>query len=954
MIVLTETMLGVSLHVVEQFCTSSLRKCWCRAIFCRAVSECCSMVSNHNAELIECLQKLCEIGRLQEAIEVTDTHVAYISINIYQCLLQSCIIKKDLAAGRKVHSLILKSGFESNAYLGSYLIRMFDLCGSLLEANEVFVELPYPNVFAWSAIISACTKHGQGEQAIKLYQKMQESNVQPDGHVFVAGLKACARETAFTQGILVHMQVIEKGFDSMLYVCNALIDMYAKCGNLQEARKVFDNQVERDTVTWNAMIAGYALNMQAEEAFELFMHMQHEGKADTVTIVSILKACSSIAALSEGNLIFLLIIENGFESEEFVGSTLIDMYAKCGCLDDACSVFDKLSKHDVVTWNALIAGLAQFDGYQHGYKTLELFQKMKYQHCKMPDMVTYVSILKACSSIGSLAQGKFIHTCIIESGFATDIVVLNTLISMYADCGSPYDAFKMFKKMHKRDEVTWNAMIAGYTRHGLFQEAFQLFQKMQQEGGKPDVVAWNSLIAGYAQHGYGLEALVFSKQMQQEGFVPDKYTFVSILNACASIGALEQGRLVHLHILECGILSDIFVANTLIDMYAKCGSLVMAYHVFDKSSKQYVVTWNAMIAGYAQHGHHEKAHRLFQKMKQGQCDPDTITWNAMIAGLVQHGNVNEALQLFGEMLSEGMQPDNATFVSMVKGCSLAGVLDLGKLIYAHATANSLELAVAICNSLIDMYAKCGSLKEACFLFESLPKRDLVTWNTIIAAYSLHNETKLSLNCFESMQREGLKPDGATFATLLSACSHMGLMNEGYQWFKSMKDNHGVTPTLEHFNCLVDLLGRAGHLTEAEGLLKAMLPESDVVGWIALLSSCKTYGNVELGRHCFYQVVEMDDTCGSGFVLMSNIFADANFWDDASKIQALRKSSVAWRKPGMAFVGADGKLFKFTVGEKSHSAAIYDKLKRLTLQFKQLGWVPVVNLILEPVADNTVI
>eukprot|EP00250_Pteridium_aquilinum_P001505 c11700_g1_i1 orf=1658-2854(+) len=398
---------------------------------------------------------------------------------------------------------------------------------------------------------------------------MQVSSVQPDAHTFVAGLKACAKEATLIQGMLVHAQILEKGFDLMLYVNNALIDMYGKCGNLKEARRVFDNHSERDIVTWNAMLAGYALSMQTHEAFKLFMGMLQEDKADVVTCVNILKACASGAALCEGNMTFLLIIEKGFEQEEFVGSTVIDMYMKCGCLEDAYCAFDKLLKHDVVTWNALIVGISQYDGLEHGYKTFEVFQKMTYQHCVMPDNITYTSVLKACCSIRSFAHAKFIYTCIVERGLAMDVLILNTLISTYADCGHLYDACKIFNTMQKRDAITWNAMIAGYSQHGLLQEAFQLFQELQLEGGTPDMASWNSLMAGYVQHGYGWEALALFKQMQQEGFLPDKHTFISVLNACASVGAAELCRLIHLHILECSLLSDIFVANSLIDMYAK-------------------------------------------------------------------------------------------------------------------------------------------------------------------------------------------------------------------------------------------------------------------------------------------------------------------------------------------------------------------------------------------------
>lgn len=779
-----------------------------------------------------------------------------------------------------------------------------------------------------------------------MYQKMQESSVQPDAHTFVAGLKACAREAVLIEGMLIHSQVLEKCFDAMLYVGNALIDLYGKCGNLQEARRLFDNQLERDIVTWNAILAGYVKSMQISAAFELFVRILQEEKADIFTYGSILKACSSKVALLEGSLTFLLIIDRGLEQEEFLGSIIIDMFAKCGCLEDALCVFEKLSKCDLVVWNALITGISQYNGLAHGYKTLEVFFKMMFQHGLMPDIVTFSSVLKACCNIGSLAQAKFIHTYVVERGFCSVTLVLNTLISVYVDCGRPYDAYKIFCGMQERDAITWNAIIAGYCQHGLLQEAFQLFQDSQQDcGGAPDMPSWNSLVAGYAQHGRGWEGIALFNRMQQEGLLPDKYTFIGVLNACACVGAAEMCRLFHFQILECSLMSDIFVVNSLIDMYSKCGILVMARNVFDRSPKQHTVTWNAMIGGYAVHGHHDMAHLLVQQMKKQECKPDTGTWNAMLAGLVHKGNLFEAFQVLAEMFREGTHPDDATFVTMVKGCSSVGALNLGKQTFVYATASNLDSNIAVRNSCIDMYAKCGVLKEALILFEKSQERDRVTWNTIIAAHALHAEVEISLAFFEGMQREGVKPDVATFAILLSACSRMGLLNEIHLFFSNMNAMYKVSPTLEHLNCLVDILGRAGQLSEAENILKALPMHMDSVGWIALLNNCNTYSNVELGRHCFDRVCSVDASLGSAFVIMSNILANAGCWDDLGKVQALRKSSAAWKKPGMAFIEVKDKLMKFTVGESFHSAAIYEKTRRLSIQLKYFG-VPDVKVLSE--------
>ncbi|MCO5577782.1 hypothetical protein L7F22_031615 [Adiantum nelumboides] len=656
-----------------------------------------SIMHDHSDELIKSLEMLCKDGHLHKALELIDSQAPPVTPDVYRYVLQACINRKDLEIGHKQ-----KKHF-----------------------------LTCPNVFAWSAVISACIKHGQAEQALEFYQRMQKSYVQPDAHTFVAGLKACAVQGALIFGMLVHAQILEKGLDSVLYVGNALIHMYCKCGNLQEACKVFNNQMERDIVTWNAMLAGYALNLKAHEAFEPFICMYQAGNVDTITFVNLLKLCSDTESIVDGNLTLFVIVEKSLEQEEFVVSTGIDVYAKCGCLNDAYYLFEKLASHDVVTWNALIVGISQNDEVKHGYKTLEVYQKMLFHNCLLPDSTTYACVLRACSNIGALVQAKFIITCIIE----------------------------------------------------------RLMQELQQVGEPPDAGTWNSLLAGYSQHGYGWKALAIFKQMQQEGVLPDR-----------------------------------------------CGSLRMAHKVFDLTCKQQVVIWNTLIAGYAQHGNHK--------------------------------NVNGALRLFGEMVSGDLQPDSVTLVSMVKGCSLTGAFNLGELFYAYAAASSSESNTALCNACIEMYALCGSLGEALLVFQRQQKRDRISWNTLIAAFALQGNAKLSIKYLENMQREGVKPDIVTFTSLLSACGHLGLSNEANLLIESINQNYTVSPTVEQINCVVDILRRSGRLVEAEGMLTSLLPHTNLIGWTALLSSCRMYGNVEIGSRCFSRMLgRIDYSLHSVFTLM---------------------------------------------------------------------------------------
>lgn len=490
-------------------------------------------------------------------------------------------------------------------------------------------------------------------------------------------------------------------------------------------------------------------------------------------------------------------------------------------------------------------------------------------------------------------------------------------------------------------------LAQGYAQHGLVQEALQLFQQMQQEGQEPDDVTWNLVIAGCVQNGNDLEAIRLFQQLQLKSREPDNFTFVSILKSCANTGALVQGRLFHSLSIESGFASDILVVNSIIDMYAKCGSLDSARTVFDMFSDRSAVTWNAMIAGYAQHGQNHEAFRLFKEMEQEGSKPDNATWNSLIAGYIQYGHGKEGLQVFDEMLLNGMQPDSVTFVSILKACSIIGALDLGKLIHSCITASGFQLNIAVGNSLIDLYARWGSHQEACYVFKMLPNQNMVTWNTMVTGYAFCADYRLSLQYLEDMQREGLTPDCTTFSSILSACCHTGSVDEGLQWFKAMRKTYRMIPGFEHYNCLVDLLGRAGHLIEAEEVLKTMPFGSNIVGWMTLLSNSKSYASVDTAKRCFGHVTKLDDRYGSGYVLMSSIYAAVDMWEDAGKVQGLRKSTMAWKMPGKAFIEVDNILHVVIAGDKSYvsSVAISAKLRRLNIQSKKEGYVPVLGLFL---------
>lgn len=809
-----------------------------------------------------------------------DKHEIYMSSDVIFTKLQRCIDDRDLAAGREVHWLIIKCGFESDVFLGSHLIRMFAYFESLSEANQVFLRLPNPSVYSWSAIILAHVKLGQNGAALQLYHEMHKSCIEPDGHIFVGALKTCINLADIGQGKLVHAQVIEYGFEFDDFVGSALVEMYSRCGSPKDARMVFDRMPKRRAITCSILIAGYVQQGSEEVALELFKEILQEGiQPDEVTYISILKACSSISALNQGRKIHAHLIESGLEWDICVGNALIDMYVKCESLQEADAMFHRLPMQDVVTWTALIAGYAQ-QGF--GHKALHFFEAMQ-QHGMDPNPITLVLILRACSNIAALEQGRKVHASIIESGAELDEFAGSSLIDMYGKCGSLEDAGTMFERMPRRNVITWSAFIASI-----------------------------------AEHGHGEEAGILFEQMQQEGVSPDKVSFICILKACCNAVCLEHGRLIHRQIVESGFGMDVFLGNALIDMYVKCESLEDACTLSNRLPEQNIVTWSVLIGGY-----------------------------------VQQGFALEAIQIFDKMNQEGVELDEISFVCALKACSSIAALKQGRQIHGKIIENGYELDKFLSSTLIDMYAKCGNVEDARRAFERLSKKSVVTWSALMSGYAQNGDYTSVVRYFEGMQQAGLEPDDVSFLSLLAGCSHRGLLEKGRAHFRSMRDDHGIAPTIKHHNSMVDILGHAGCLNEVEDLLETIPFQRNLVGWTSLLTSCRSHYNVNIGRRSFDNFSMMDRGNATGYVLMGNIYSQVGMWEDAEEIEELRRCANGWKKPGKAFIEIGDQVHDFIVGDKTHpqSSAIYAKLESLSFQMREEGYKPRVDLVLDTLSED---
>jgi pentatricopeptide repeat protein len=434
-----------------------------------------------------------------------------------------------------------------------------------------------------------------------------------------------------------------------------------------------------------------------------------------------------------------------------------------------------------------------------------------------------------------------------------------------------------------------------------------------------NIFPWNLRLARYVKAGLHHKALDLFAQMQQEGLIPDSFTFVQLLNACASLRALESGRQIHAQIIQSGCECNIFVESGLIDMYAKCGSLADARKVFNKMDARDVVSYNAMILAHVKSGQAQEALELFQRM---QCE-------------------------------EGAEPDRATFLAVLNACASVASLNEGRCVQEQIIQNGLGSDVFVANSLIDMYSKCGVIDDAQRVFNKMTTRDVVAWNTMLGGYAMHGLAKEALELLERMCEQGVEVDNVTLVALLSACSHLGLVDEGMHYYESMGLVYGVSSTVEHYACMVDLLGRAGHLDEAEDLIKTMPFEPTVAVWKALLGACRVCGNVEMGERIAKEVIGLDPGNSAGYVLLSNIYAAAGKWDISADIQCQRLERGVKKEPGRTWIEVNNEMHSFMVDDQGHPhiTEIHAKLRKLSAQMEEIGYVPDTRFVLHDVDEE---
>ncbi|MCO5556948.1 hypothetical protein L7F22_010503 [Adiantum nelumboides] len=685
---------------------------------------------------------------------------------------------------------------------------------------------PLPNTREGSSLcllLQSLLDRGQLQAAIDCLSRIQ-SPLPTSTYLLL--LKASIRSNCLSLVMHTHVHLTINKVSLSGFLGDYLVMTLAKCGAVEESRALSASVPHLTVFSWTAIIFAYVDSNRGEDALEAYQYMLKDGiDPDSFTFVSLFKACASIPNIYQGKELHSHARIMGLAAHKFVGNSIVSMYGKCGAIGDAEQVFTAMTDRDTISWNGMLSAYIE---QGQGKKGLLLYRQM-HEEGMVVDLATFVIVLQACATLaevedasGSLKAamydiGRALHSDARKKHFDSHFLVGTAILSMYAHCGTFVEAESIFSTLLKRDIISWNAMLTVY---------------VEQEQAE--------------------KALVFFLHMQQEGISPDLLTYLSAVQACGIIGGkagnivdarmavsrcLEIGQALHSVLRRKGYIAHTPVGNTLLSMYSKCGALAEAEEVFSEILECDIISWNAMLSAYCQRGQEEKALSLFQLMQ-----------------------------------SQMVSVSDVTLICILQICGETGLLELGRSVNFSIVYAGLDKLPALMATLVNAYADSASLADAEVIFYCFAEPNVVAWNACISGYAGDKTSVGSFYIFENLRMEGLSPDDVTYTSLLSACSHSGLVVECLEYLSNASGH--MSKGIKHLNTVIDLFGRAGDFKRLMWYFKKLKMEADPVSWSNLLGACSAHGNVDLAKYAFDEAVRMEGTESSVFVLMSNIYADA--------------------------------------------------------------------------------
>ncbi|CAA7401929.1 unnamed protein product [Spirodela intermedia] len=560
------------------------------------------------------------------------------------------------------------------------------------------------------------------------------------------------------------------------------------------------------------------------------------GAAESPPLVyaSLLQSCTRRFCFPSGEQLHVHVLKYGLDSDRFVGNSLLALYFKlCPNFDSTRKVFDELPHRDVVAWTSMVSGYVRAGRPREAVGLIKEMWALGVD----PNAFTLSAAVKSCSEMGSsgggggLLLGRSFHGVVFSLGYDSNPVISSALIDMYGNNSSPEDALRVFEEVPSPDAICWTSAISALTRSDRFEAALWVF--------------------------------VSSVRKRRRRLFPDGFTYGSVLTALGNLGRLRQGKQAHALVITSGISGNVVVDSSVVDMYAKCGSMADSQRVFDRMAVKNAISWCALLGGYC-----------------------------------HSGDYHSVLQIFRAMDKED---DNYSLSTVLRAC--AGLTDArrGKEVHGQFLRTGGRKDVIVECALVDLYWKCGLVDYAHRMFEKIPNRNPITWNAMICGLAQNGRSAEAMSLFGGMVAAGVRPDYITFIGVLFACSHAGMVEEGRRNFGLMSDEYQISPGVEHYNCMVDLLGRAGFLEEAEALIKDSFFAEDSSLWAALLGACATYSDPAVAERVAKKMMQLDPHCHLSYVLLANTYKTVCRWDDASEILRRMKQMGIRKTEGKSWI-----------------------------------------------------
>lgn len=599
-------------------------------------------------------------------------------------------------------------------------------------------------------------------------------------------------------------------------------------------------------------------------------------KVQTSSYVSLLQECVNRKSLSNAEIIHAHIVKTGSHQDFFVMTFLVNVYGKCGNMEEAQKVFDNLPRINVVSWTSLISGYVQNSQPELAIHVfLDMLEAGNY-----PTNVTLGTALTACSSLESIRLGKQIHAYVVKYQTEDDTSVGNSLCSLYSTCGSLNSAIKAFNRIREKN-----------------------------------VMSWTTVIGACGENGEAVQGLRFFSKMLSEGIQPNEFTLTSISSVCGTMLSLRVGAQVHSLGIKLGYASNLRVRNSIMYLYLKCGLFDEAQKLFDGMSHVNLVTWNAMIAGHA------------QMMDLAKDD------------LSAHNGGTEALSIFSKLNSSGMKPDLYTFSSILTICSRLVALEQGEQIHALTLKTGFLSDVVVGTALVNMYKKCGRIERASRVFVEMSTRTLISWTSMITGFANHSLSHQALQLFEDMLLAGVRPNQVTFVGALAACSNAGMVYEALGYFEMMQKEYKIKPVMDHYMCLIDMFVRLGCIEEAFDFIKKMDFEPNEVIWSVFIAGCRRHGNMELGFYAAEQLLKLKPKDCESYAMLLDIFVSAGRWEDVAVVKNLTREEKLSETDDWSWIRIKDKVYSFKPNDGLHpqSAEIFKVLDELVEKAKCFGY-----------------